>query len=422
MPATPRASPVFSTHTAIRAVGPPEAPFEGLLARAPNGDTVLLVDRERLRGWPAWCAPSGGHVLAPLDVLRRTDGHDVVLPALGDRIDRLLARRRAAGAALRDGEALTVAVSIVRGMACVHGEELAAEETSWWVSPEGKPLLVCGTGEDGLARASGRIIEAMAQDVADPALREVLGDVGRGLASAHVAAPEFDRWEEELFSTVPPEPLVMEVIGPGPRVAVPVAEEVPPAPGETRRGWWNPLASATDAAWADTVSDVLHRVRRAGRAAPGRRTRLLLPAVGAAGLVLIVGLGWPDSTGGAAISGSSATATSRPVASAPTPSARPAAGSGEQEDPVAALTALLAVRDECADAACRAAVNENTAEQLPGGAIDDPARSIRIIDDFGGLAVLRVEAGGRRPQLVTIVTTPAGWRVRDVFDAADPPA
>ena len=42
-----------------------------------------------------------------------------------------------------------------------------------------------------------------------------------------------------------------------------------------------------------------------------------------------------------------------------------------------------------------------------------------LLDEFGGAAVLRVEAaGGAPPQLVVIVRADGRWLLRDVYDVA----
>ena len=60
-----------------------------------------------------------------------------------------------------------------------------------------------------------------------------------------------------------------------------------------------------------------------------------------------------------------------------------------------------------------------------GGAVDLAAdeRSIALLDDFGDLAVLRVEgrAGEGGSQLVVIVRQDGKWLLRDVHDVAQQP-
>ena len=83
-----------------------------------SGERRVLVDAKVLgREWKGWDAPPHGHVLAPIDVVWRSDGHDVALPVCTERVTDLLARRAATGPPLMPGEAVTLAVSVLRGFA-----------------------------------------------------------------------------------------------------------------------------------------------------------------------------------------------------------------------------------------------------------------------------------------------------------------
>ena len=96
-------------------------------------------------------------------------------------------------------------------------------------------------------------------------------------------------------------------------------------------------------------------------------------------------------------------------------------------------SALLVERESCGDEiGCAERVYENAdaAERvaLPLAdasivrAIDDAAgRSVALVDDLGGVAVLRVEVAGSTAEMLIIVQTERGWRIRDVFDVLDAP-
>ena len=62
---------------------------------------------------------------------------------------------------------------------------------------------------------------------------------------------------------------------------------------------------------------------------------------------------------------------------------------------------------------------------LPPGVVDLPAaeRTLTMLDEFGGAAVLRVDANadGQPFQFVVVVRRDAQWLVRDVMDVADQP-
>lgn len=413
----------------IRTVGPPDSPFEGVLARTPEGTTVVLVDRDRLRDWPAWRMPAGGHVLAPVDVVRRADGHDIVLPAVSDRLDRLLARRAGAGASASDGESLTVAVSVLRGVVLAISEEIEAETASWWVTSGGMPVLVCGVGDGDVLHASDGVLSMLADGVRDPRLRNALDEVRGAVATPRTLARDADRWEDALFDVAEPEALVTEVIGPPrarPLPSVADSEIADSEIAEARRPWWSGIAFAADAVLTDAASDFLHRTRARMRVRSGGKARPILWAGGLAAVVLGVGLSWPDVPTPSAAVGVETSTPAAPAGIA-TPASSPAAEQpvetgGAAIDAAEALAALLEARDACSDTPCRVDLQEDAGEQLPAGAIDAPERTIALLDDFGGLAVLRVDAPDVRSQLVTVVTTDRGWRIRDAFDVADPPA
>jgi hypothetical protein len=134
---------------------------------------------------------------------------------------------------------------------------------------------------------------------------------------------------------------------------------------------------------------------------------------------------WPTDGGGPATAGIPA---GSPAASTPTPasaSAQPVVDPPvelDTESDLAVIAAeLLSARTECAsDPACLEHVVEVVDAPLPGGVIDLAAadRTVTLLDEFGGAAVLRVEAVGSAvpPQLVVIVRTGARWLLRDVYD------
>ncbi|KAA9149005.1 hypothetical protein F6B41_26930, partial [Microbacterium lushaniae] len=411
----------YTVFSVMRAVGPPDAPFEGVLARGPGGGMAYLVDRERLEDWPAWRLPPHAHVLAPLDIIRRGDGHDILLPALADRLDRLLHRRGGSSVPLSDGEALTVAVSVLRGLQIAHGEQVDGETASWWVTAEGMPVLVYGPGDGSAVRASADILSTLADGASDEGFAEVLAQSAAAVVEPRTLVRDIERWEDALFAAVQPEPLATDIVGPtGRRARAHAADPLPVDRDAHRRPWWSALAFATDAVLGDAASDLVHRTKAQLARRSGGRVRPVLLAAGLAAVVLVVGLSWPD--------GGEPDQASGVEVDEPTPVLSESAGGDAEprvdaaaEDAAAALVRLLDARAGCSDAACRAAAQEDAAQELPAGAIDAPARTVTLLDDFGGLAVLRVDAPDLRSQLVTVVATPAGWRIRDALDVADPP-
>src|SRR5699024_7132518 len=72
----------------IRRVEPPDGPCPAARAVIGDGDPVLLVDALELAEWPGWRATGAQHLLAPVDVLRRSDGHDAVISDLREPCTR----------------------------------------------------------------------------------------------------------------------------------------------------------------------------------------------------------------------------------------------------------------------------------------------------------------------------------------------
>jgi len=53
--------------------------------------------------------------------------------------------------------------------------------------------------------------------------------------------------------------------------------------------------------------------------------------------------------------------------------------------------------------------------------VRDPGGSLSLIEDYGDLAALR-SGSGEGGQMVVIIRRDAEWRIRDVYDIADPPS
>jgi len=205
---------------------------------------------------------------------------------------------------------------------------------------------------------------------------------------------------------------------------------------------WQTLLAGVDDDLADTVSRtttaVWRRLRPAERA--HRTTRRRAPWVlgGAVAVAVLAGGAlWPTASGVATVdpAGSPAASTPGPSASdtdragADPPAAagtQPAAeGEGAPADLAQVTGALLDARIACGTTSdCTASVVADGAA-LPGGVIDLPAaeRTVTLLDDFGDLAVLRVDANdGRRPsQMVVVLRRDQKWLLRDVSDVAQQP-
>ena len=415
---SPPISQAFDTFRTVRSVQPPGSPFDARIAESVDGRTMMLADRSAVADLPGWSAQDHAHLLAPVDIVRRADGHDAVFPVLTESVTQFLQRRQDAGAPVAGGEAVTIAVSIIRGLsASLLRNECA--EGEWWLTDDGRPLLVEGVGHETAREASARLLTTMAECLPRTRLGATLNDVADAARQADAARIDAE-CEDVLFACAEPEPLLTEVFGPRRARHLTPTPETDQPPRE--RSLWRRLAFHMDADLADTASDVVHAIVRRIRRSPSRRRPIVI-AVVIAGLVVVAGLLWPTD-------GDDADPAADP---APQASATHTDGGGQSSDEPAPVTGDLAAvttelldrRIACGDIACLATVLEDPARKLPAGVIDHPAEARRatLLDDLGGIVVARVDSlSGRGTQIITVVETTDGWRIRDVHDVTDAPS
>jgi hypothetical protein len=422
--------------------GEPDSPWPGALVCDPSGETSLLVDAALVGDdWDGWKADPTGHVLAPLDILRRPDGHEILLPVCTERLGDFLDRR---SGELSIGEGVTVAVSLLRGLSELKTRE-QAPCGSWWLTESGRPVFATDTAPTPAEAETEDLLRRLSTDLPplEPALREALG----AASDPRRRTREFERAEEDVFAVAEPTALATSTLGPkrarGRLPVDPVLAPAARADGDAP-SWALSLSRHLDADWADLVSRTTTGVWRAlrDRRAPGRR-RPVLAAGGIAAVVLIGGLLWPSGGGGPATAetAQSPTRTTPSPSSAVTPSAdappagkatdaekgadRPEPAGGEDPTDLASIAAaLLTARSACAgDADCLAGVLERSDAAFPAGVVDlpDEERTTTLLDEFGGAAVLRVDhaAGAATAQLVVIVSVDGRWLLRDVHDVAE---
>jgi len=423
-----------------RVAGGDESPWPGTLVRAASGDTRVLVESRQFdAGWPGWTADPDGHVLGALDLVRRADGHDVVVPVCVERADAFVRRRQASGAPLSSGETVTLAVSIVRGFA-----ELATARAPtsgrWWVTDAGRPLFACGAGGDAMALACAELLRSLEA----PAAAGVLDEAVRAVLAERPSRHELDALEQRLFALARPEPLALTVFGP--RRARTVAADAPVDAASPRRrsavaesdgeprGLIASIARHIDADFGDALSRVATDVwRRLRSARSGDRRKPWLLAGGLAVAIVTAGFVWPVGADEGVTAASPATsAPSGPTVEA-TPDEAPSEAAAEateraedaavppSDDLVTVADELLTARVECGgDADCLATVAEDPSSTFPAGVVDMPrdARAISVVDEFGGVSVLRVEPMGAASgeQLVVLVRAGEKWLIRDVYD------
>lgn len=335
--ATDRSSLVPGAHRLIRTIDGKEGPFAGSLITYEEG-VAVCVSVEQLTQWPGWAFSDAEHVCGVLDIRRRADGQDALLPWCTGRIEAFLGRRQIADAPLTPGELGTLVASVLRGV-----RELGTEESDvtgdWWLTGDGRPIFVHGEGGTARARTAS-LVERSAQHTSDRATIRVLDDVAAALRQPRHHVEDERRWEEELFAIAAPRALRLDVFAPerAGEISAQRMTSAPPAP-RTRRATrrqgrevtpsdrWRRLVAAV----YERVTDVIARLPRLMRVPTGgsttarsttersttarsttahhtkpsrRRALLLAGSLGAA--VLIIGLMWP--TGG---SGDDAEAAAR---------------------------------------------------------------------------------------------------------------
>lgn len=432
---TPDDGLLRSPYRAVRVVRAPEdGPWPGTLVSTSDDDTVVLVDVDVLGPrWWGWRADVRGHVLAPTDVVRRADGHDAALPACAERLEDFL-RRRSSRMPLTPGECVTVGVSLLRGC----GQLVADPDVTggWWLDGQGMPVLATDTGDRRGLDTAAEVLRGL--PVA-PELQRSWDAAIAALAALRVTAHELREAEDALFAAAAPEPLVTMTLTPRSAVDVGgrrvVAEHDSEQP---ERSLWQRLIGSVDEEMADALSRATTGVWRRWRSRPGTRRAPLLVAGGAAAAVLIGGALWPTA-GGVATSGAISPSPSHvaPESSgqertqAPRPGNEAVAAAAPTADDVlpgldVVGAGLLDERAACGtDATCLSGVVAEAGARFPAGAVDLPAseRSVTLLDDFGGVAVLRVDVadGTGASQLVVITRREGEWLLRDVQDVTQQP-
>ena len=437
----PADDPLLAAYRIIRRLdAPAEAPWPALLAHDDAGP-LLLVDVPALGGdWPGWRASRDGHLVGASDLVRRADGHYAAFPPFGDRIDDFLTRR--GDAALTDGECLTLTVSGLRGLAEAGFLPPGPRGGGWWLSDAGRPVFAFHGEGESIAEATRMLLEDV-RALASPRLAAVIEEAIDVAAEPTRLARSLPRLEEALFAVASPEPLATTVFAPRRARAAAAADEgavrnrEAPEPTLLSR-----LAVHVDADLADAFSQATTAVwrRLRTRGAPSRRKPLIVAGL-IAGAVLTGGLLWPSggpaTAGGApaaspTAAGASAsaattevTASDAPASDAPAPDAAGNPGAAEPAGLEATLDGLLTSRASCTDDGCRAALQESPTASFAAGVIDLPrtSRAVTLLDEFGGAAVLRVDAaaGDQPSQLVVIVRRDETWVLRDVYDVQEHP-
>ncbi len=452
---------VPGAHRMIRMLDAGEGPYAGALVT--SGDSVLVrVDAEELGGWAGWAHAGSEHVAGPVDIARRSDGQDALLPWCTERILAFLGRRAAADATLTAGETGTLVASMLRGLGELGDAGTEPITGSWWLTDDGRPVFAIGTGADARTGAL-EIVARLRDSQPERSLARLLSAVHDGLQQGagrpRMPQAQLDRWEAELLAIAAPRPLRRDVHAPERArdiEAVRVAGERPVlsrrearvvrGDGEgTPRDRIRGLVSAGGASAGRALGALRGRLARRAVSSPDsagggtalRRRRMLLLAGASAAAVLAGGLLWPGGATGDP-DGSSVAPAAAPIdgrgAPHATPSGMPAekTPSATDDDPVAAAEGLLKLLAGCAeggDELCAAAVapgSSGIAEALTGVLAEGRERTVEIVDEYGDVAVIRLSAGGAdvaggAEQMMVLVRQNEKWLVRDVYGVADQP-
>jgi len=407
----------------IRRVDAPDVPYSATRAVMGESDAVLLVDALALADWPGWRATGAQHLLAPIDVLRRGDGHDAVISDLREPCSRTVGVRDEGDAGWMRGEAVTCVVSMLRGVSEAAARDLEGDETvgGWWITVDGRPVFAFAQGAtegSPIVEATIDLLKRIQSACDDRVIARVIDDALDAVGRPSTLMRRAEEIEEALFEAAAPQPIAASAVKrPARRVprAIDVAEE-------TDGGMIAKIRDAVerhlDARVGEAVSGVLRSIggwrkrdgMQAGRqAVPEKKHhgRALVIGLAAASVVLAAGMLWPAEEGSTA---ETPPVPTRSATVSPSPSATltPAAMT---TDPVEAASAVLAEWASC-EADCDVALGIERA-----GAVAAADPSIAIVDDYGEVVLLTVRAEGENDQLLVLERGRERWRVRDVFDA-----
>ena len=437
-------------HRVIRPVDAGESAFVGVLVA--DGDGVRVrVDVETV-GAALWRYGDAAHVAGVRDLVRRSDGHDALLPWCAERVATFLARREGAGASLSPGEAVTLVASMLRGIEECGGEALVGV---WWLADDARPLFVAGEG-DAVIGATRTLVGQVRGVIADRALDRALAEIERMPDDHRVIRQRLAVWETNLTAHAAPRALQRDVFAPEPVTGIPLhrAHVAVPLDERAEAGVRGLIRRAADAVGrhAGAVGAIGRRLMPArGERAPrqhnrhdvsprpGRapRRRMVILAAGAGVIVLAAGLMWPQEPEPSQADEVLQTSTAQPAdETAAEESPRPVDATGAAAPPAgdtkgappdgteAVATTLVSALASCrseGDTTCAVAVAPGAGERVLAALMADVSTpDITPVEDYGDVAVVRLDANGVR-QMLVLVRQNDSWLVRDVYDVADQP-
>jgi hypothetical protein len=345
---------------------------------------------------------------------------------LVEPLDAYLRRRARSALALTPGEAVTIAVAMLRGCRRATGP---ISGTRWWLRADGCPVAVReDDGPDAIA-AVATVFERLATMASDEAGSNLMA---RARESVLTQTPrEWDALERRFFQHAAPLPLVLGPLTPVEHVAP--REDARAASGSAAR-----ILALVDADIAQTAGEAFGDLRARWRSS--RAIRWAAVGIAATLVAVVCVLAWPQPSppgasvqavpGGDDVTDPIVSPTGRQT-SLPSTTHEPAAAAAETvapsgipspDDPVASARVLFAALDRCLEErSCSASFSED-ATVLHDPLLHSAATAdVDLIDDFGGVVVVRVSRDGEM-QYVTLVREKDRWLVRAVETVADQPS
>lgn len=329
---------------------------------------------------------------------------------LAEPLDAYLRRRARSTLPLTPGEAVTAAVGLLRGC---RASTTTADGKTWWLTATGCPVAIDDPdGPDAIA-ATAETLAHLANIADDTPTREI---VGRARESVLTRPPrDWEAVERRLFAHATPVPLVL-----GP--LFPAAEPVADPPTREQDGPAIRVLDLVDADLADATRQALERVRGHWRRSRVFRMSTLSGSIGVIAVLAFCLIpedrATPQPSTGQTVVDPAPTSTT-PWLSDPLPvdERRPLSDDVEQ----IARTLFTELQGCRGDAACVSRYEENSAFPREPVAAGAAAGKITVVDDFGGVTVVRVDAA-EATQYVTLVRQNERWLVRAVRTVADQPS
>lgn len=411
-------------HRVIRELPQGEGPYAGRLVADGDG-LAVLVPGEAACVTAAWRWAGAEHIAAPLDfVLDHEDGA-ALLPWCTTTLRAYVERRSLGAEPPGPGETVTVAVSLLRGLAEL-GIEAVQTSGEWWLTGTCRPVFVVGAGAPAV-QATVAQLARLSELCTDRQVARKTAELAEALDRPRAVLAEREVWEDGFWECAAPRPLpelttaVETAVAAHAAAASLIARSGTGTVARERMPW-----QARFDRRIDQVREGLRvRLRHAtpkGESGGRGKSRLVLAAVVTV-VVLGVGLLWPEGEdlvvpAQAAIEGEDSAEREREV-------------TGEEreqpdrsaEDPRTGAAAVMERAVSCL---------EQGAQECPETIIEGSAVTVadiatwatsthepQLVDDYGDIAVLRLGGADGAGALIVLERRASGWLVRDLYEIAD---